>query len=141
MMPINEIVEVLRTYFNTEEAVLAAHLYGSHAKGNDTPGSDVDVAILVRQDKPKAERLVLRTRMQTALSKLLRRDVDLVLLNEIGEALFFEVLRKGKIIYEADKTVHRSFMAVRLTRCLEFHFYQERMQKGMIRAMRSARVG
>lgn len=140
-MDYNEIIEKIKTYLEAEETVVAAYLYGSHASGRSSAFSDVDLAILVGSGKSARDRLILRIRIQKGLSKLIRKDVDLVLLNEIGEALLFEVFTRGKVIFERDKGAHRFFRAARLTQCLDFRFYQERMQKGMVKAMRSAKLG
>lgn len=49
-------LEVLRTAFAKRRDVLAAWLYGSVARGDDGPDSDVDVAVLVKDD-PAADRV------------------------------------------------------------------------------------
>ncbi len=73
-------------------------LYGSHARGNAHPESDIDVAVIV--DQLKGDFLEL----QTTLFRL-RRDIDLriepILLEEGSDAGGFikEVLSTGVQIY------------------------------------------
>jgi predicted nucleotidyltransferase len=35
----------LKKYFAEQDDVAAAHIYGSHARGNERPDRDVDVAV------------------------------------------------------------------------------------------------
>jgi len=136
------IKEIIRKYFEGKDKVIAAYLYGSHAAGKDVVGSDVDVAILTTEsEKKNMDSFKERTLMQRDLSRLLRKDVDVVFLQEISEALFLEVLRQGEVVYEKDEINHRIFRASRLAQCLDFLFYQERMQRGMVEAIRRETIG
>jgi len=39
------IEETLKKYFAAQKDVVAVYLFGSYARGNERPGSDVDVAV------------------------------------------------------------------------------------------------
>ena len=121
----------------------AVYVYGSHATGKDNPGSDVDIAVLEispPMEKNKAD-FEERRKMQADLSRLLRRDVDLVFMRDIGEALLAEVFKRGKVAYEGDVAAHSIFRVSALGRCMDFRLYQTRMHRGMVEAMRRERVG
>lgn len=136
------IKEIIKEYFEGNGEVIAVYLYGSHVAGKDVRGSDVDIAVLTTEfDKKSLDSFKARTLMQRELSRLLRRDVDIVFLQEIGEALLLEVLKKGEVAYEKDAINHRIFRASRLARCLDFRFYQNRMQRGMVEAIRRGTIG
>jgi predicted nucleotidyltransferase len=69
-----------------------ALLFGSVARGSDHAGSDLDVAILpVDRELTLADELTLQTR----LSLLAKREVDLVRLDQCTPALRFRVAREG----------------------------------------------
>ena len=77
--------------------MLDAYLFGSQARGNAGPLSDVDVAVYVEPaslDRPgfgvQAE---LGSELQAALG---RSDVDIVLLNHAPPLLYHRVLRDGE---------------------------------------------
>lgn len=140
-MSISQLIELLKAYLDGIDEVVAAYLYGSRMAGSGSLHSDLDLAVLLESGESERDRLHLRTMMQKDLSRLTKMDVDLVLMNEVGEALLFEIFTKGHLVFERDKTTHRFFRALRLTQCLDFRYYQEEMQRGLVQAMRRANDG
>ncbi len=92
-----EMIETIREYFKTQP-VLKAWLFGSYARGEETPESDVDILVVYDDSKPVG--LMKIANMYVNLKKLLNREVDLV---EEGTLLPFAVEsanRDKKLIYE-----------------------------------------
>lgn len=137
----DRIKEMLKMYFEKNREIKAAYLYGSLASSREHRGSDIDIAILTGPFRDRMESFMARVRLQAEISRAIGRDVDLVFLQETGELLSFQIFKTGEVIFENDKDTHRRFMASRLIRCIDFQFYQKRMQKGLVRAMRKEAVG
>jgi len=131
------ITEIINNYLIDKKEVKAAYLFGSTVSGKDVAGSDVDIALLTEPYKDRRESYRGRFRYQAEISRLIGRDVDLVFLQETGELLSFQILKKGKVIFERDKDALRGFRASRVIQCLDFRFLMKRMEKGMIAAMRN----
>ncbi len=74
------------------------YLYGSYAKGTQTNDSDIDLAIVAKKTISTRERIVMETR----LSNLLHRDVDLVVFAQASPLLQHQILKNGYLVYEAD---------------------------------------
>ena len=92
-----EMIETIREYFKTQP-VLKAWIFGSFARGEETPESDVDILVVYDDSKPVG--LMKIANMYVNLKKLLQREVDLV---EEGTLLPFAVEsanRDKKLIYE-----------------------------------------
>ncbi len=90
-------IETIREYFKTQP-VLKAWIFGSYARGEETPESDVD--ILVDFDRNARVSLIGHATMLLDLEDLLNRKVDLV---KNGTLLPFavETANRDKIlIYE-----------------------------------------
>ena len=90
------IQQTIANYFKTQP-VLKAWLFGSFARGEETPLSDVDIIVLLDRSEPIGLKFF---GMWSDLEKLLDRSVDLV---EEGELLPFAVEsanRDKKLIYE-----------------------------------------
>lgn len=90
-------IETIREYFKTQP-VLKAWVFGSYARGEETPESDVDILVVYDDSKPVG--LMKIANMYVNLKKLLQREVDLV---EEGTLLPFAVEsanRDKKLIYE-----------------------------------------
>ena len=90
-------IKTIQDYFKTQP-VLKAWIFGSYARGEETPDSDVD--ILVVFDDTQSIGLMKMGSMYVHLKKMLKREVDLV---ENGTLLPFAVesAERDKIlIYE-----------------------------------------
>ncbi len=136
-----ELKEKIIEYFRGKKGVIAVYLYGSIVTGKNVMNSDVDIALLTAPYKDLIEGQRARVRYQTEISGLIRREVDLVFLQEAGELLSFQILSRGQVIVETDKEIHRSFKAFRLIKCLDFKFLEDRMKRGMITAMKGGIIG
>ena len=89
--------KAIAEYFKTQP-VLKAWIFGSYARGEETPLSDVD--LLVQYDDKARISLLKHCAIMTDLEELLDRKVDLV---EEGELLPFAVESANhdkKLIYE-----------------------------------------
>ena len=92
-----EMIETIREYFKTQP-VLKAWVFGSYARGEETPESDVDILVVYDDSKPVG--LMKIANMYVNLKKLLQREVDLV---EEGTLLPFAVESANRdkiLIYE-----------------------------------------
>lgn len=85
-----------------------AMLFGSFARRQPRPDSDVDVAILpANPDLPLAAELDL----QVALERACGRTVDLVRLDQASTMLRFRVAREGVALLAAPSFEHSRFLA------------------------------
>ena len=69
------IIKMIAEYFKTQP-ILKAWLFGSFARGEETPASDVD--ILVQYDEKARVSLLKLASMSNELETLLDRQVDIV---------------------------------------------------------------
>lgn len=79
--------------------IAAAYVFGSSATGKNRSKSDIDIAIMIKHAMAAMERI----EMETALSNLLHRDVDLVVFHQGTPLLQHQILKYGRMIYEADQ--------------------------------------
>ena len=78
--------------------IVAIYIFGSVATAKNRPGSDIDVAIMVRGRVKGMERVQL----ETSLSNFLEKDVDLIIFGEVTPLLQHQILKYGCLIYERD---------------------------------------
>jgi len=93
-MSVGEIAEIFK-----RRGVVLAYLFGSRARGMETPESDYDIAVLF--DKPKVtvtDEIELALDVARAL-KVPSDMVDIVALNNVDTTLKARVLREGVPIY------------------------------------------
>lgn len=73
----------------------AAYVYGSFARGDDRPDSDLDLAVL----PPPGRRLLNGLELVGNISRRVHREVDLVDLREVGLDLLTELWRDGRPLF------------------------------------------
>lgn len=72
-----EMIETIRNYFSTQP-VLKAWLFGSFARGEETPDSDVDILVLFDQKTGNGVSLLRHVSIAMGLEDLLGKKVDLI---------------------------------------------------------------
>lgn len=83
--------------------VILAYLYGSQARGNAGPLSDVDIAVKFSADVPKDERFNRILRLIGELGSVFHRDdVNVVDLDEAPPLLRHRVYYDGQVLYCSD---------------------------------------
>jgi len=93
-----EVVEQIRGFARTDGRIAAVYVFGSSVTGKDRSGSDIDIAVMVREALDGFERV----RLETALSNMLGRDVDFVVFGLATPLLQHQILKYGRLVYEAD---------------------------------------
>lgn len=86
----------------------AAYLFGSEARGEASKGSDLDVAILLREPHPatlEGGGFDLAAELEATLG----RTVDLVILNGAPVDLVARVLRDGRLLLDRDPSARIRF--------------------------------
>ena len=73
----------------------AIYVFGSFASGEEWPGSDLDLAVLL----PPERRIENRLQVMADVSAKAHRDVDLVDLRRAGDVLRREVLGAGRTLH------------------------------------------
>lgn len=101
-------IEALRTFFASREHVLAAYLYGSVARDEAGPESDVDVGILLPPGGATTLH-ALAEEIEDALVCRLGHEVEIVALNHAPVDLVHRVLRDSVLVAEHDRSARIAF--------------------------------
>ena len=73
----NQLINVIRAYFATQP-VLKAWLFGSYARGEQTPDSDVDILVVFDEENGRKVSLLRHIGITLGLEDLLGKKVDLI---------------------------------------------------------------
>ena len=109
MISSEQIKEILKDY----PYIVAAYLFGSQVTDRAGPMSDIDIAVLLKDGAPSGRELIheldyLAYRLERILGA---RSVDLVELNTQGLIFVHNVLRTGRLIYDAEPELRIRFVA------------------------------
>ena len=128
------IQEKIVRFFDNKKDVIAVYLFGSYADNRERANSDVDLAILfdIRDRKTVNQRL---DKYLVALSRNLRKDMHLTAMDFAGEELLKQIFKKGKCLVVNDPHKMAHFKMVALTKIVNFQYYKDQMQTGMVRKL------
>lgn len=97
----DDLIVALRAQLASHAAIACAWLFGSRARGDARPGSDVDVAVLYAGDAPSTlsgSGIALAGELERAIG----REVDVVVANTAPDDLMHRVLRDGVLLFDRD---------------------------------------
>ncbi len=80
--------------------VESAYLFGSQSAKTATSSSDVDIAVLLPFSFSKKKRFDTRMALITSLSRLIRKDLDLIVMNDTKSLFFKYCIICSQIIYK-----------------------------------------
>ncbi|MDO9028010.1 MAG: nucleotidyltransferase domain-containing protein [Candidatus Roizmanbacteria bacterium] len=115
-------LEKLKNLFKDYPYIASAYLFGSQVSGRISPMSDMDIAILLKNNSPKGRELIhqedyLAYKIANALGV---KEVDLIELNSQGLIFQHNVLRTGRLIYDADSAFRIKFVTGVITNFCDF---------------------
>jgi predicted nucleotidyltransferase len=118
----------LKRLFNylSKYPVIIAYVFGSEAKGESGPLSDMDIAVFVDKSIDKSGRFDLKLRLSNELSSIMDRRVDLVILNDTPVQLSFEVIEDGELVFCRDQSIKVAVETEILSKYLDRRYYDKR---------------
>lgn len=134
----DELVAALRERLAGESDVAVAYLFGSHARGTSRPGSDVDVAVLLRDEPSPTRRLELADSVGRAVAPL---RADVVVLNGAPVVLAYRVLRDGVRLVSNDEVARVRHWVATVDRYLDMRPMRETLAAGTSNRIREGRLG
>lgn len=110
-------IKILQQYFSKRRDIAFAFLFGSGAKGKMRKESDLDIAVYFQPERDLEWEEFDKTyknenRMALDLERLLKREVDLIVLNRAKAILADEILRKGNPIVIKDRGIFLDYFCI-----------------------------
>ncbi len=99
----------LATYFAGQADVIAAYLFGSLARGQAGPMSDVDIAVLLDASMDDEAIVERQLELMMALDRFADREVQVVILNRAAPPLAYQVIRDGRLLFERSRAERVAF--------------------------------
>ena len=96
-----DIIKNCRDILIKYEAIIFSYIFGSFAKDNIRKDSDIDIAIYLKNNIDTYEYL----HMKMELSEVLKREVDLVILNDATPLLKYEIYKNNILLFTNNKSI------------------------------------
>lgn len=126
----------IRDYFSHQEKVVCVYLFGSTAKDKENKFSDVDIAVLLDVEADREGYTRRHLFFMDELSRILDKDVDVVVLNEAASFLKFHIIKEGIKVYERTDRVEHNFEARTIVEYLDFLPIRRRLEAALINNIR-----
>ena len=108
------------------DAIASAYLFGSTSLGCARSGSDLDIAVRVRNGVPSEERFEIRMALLSDLEPLFDAPVDVLVMNDASLAILHQVLSYGVPLFIRDPEEEEQFRVNRLKAFFDFRYYLDR---------------
>jgi len=103
-----------------------AILFGSRARKEHSPESDIDLAFLLKTDFfEQISVLELRIELSNYFSELTGIETDIIILNSAKPLLKFQVLKYGKVLYVNNKFSYGAYFSRSLREYFDFKYYKK----------------
>lgn len=99
-------IRKLKKYFQEENNVLMAFVFGSYAKGKAMRESDFDIAVYLNPKLEQKEKEKTEDRIWSKVSRIIEKEVDLVCLNQAPATLVSSVLKSGILLVIKDRKLY-----------------------------------
>jgi predicted nucleotidyltransferase len=115
------------------DGVVAIYLFGSQARGQADHLSDVDLAVLLREDLSKDEMWRLEDRLGVVATDLLEAEkVDLFALNLAPLRVQFEIISTGRLLLSVDEMRRTDSEVAIMTRWWDFAEFDARFDRYLL---------
>jgi predicted nucleotidyltransferase len=132
----------LAELFERQPDVVAAYLFGSHARGNAGPLADVDLAVWLDGPQGASERMRRQLALSGEVASLLGTDeVELVVLNGAPPLLAQRVIRDGERLAERNPRERVHLETEALIRYLDTIPLREELGRGLERRLAEGTFG
>jgi len=113
----NDMIKALKNYFQERKDVAFAFLFGSAARGRLRREGDIDIAIYFWPEKGiewenGSKRYEGENRIALDLEKILKKEVDLIILNRAKAVLADEAIRRGMPLVVKDRSLFFEFFCL-----------------------------
>jgi len=121
----------------TDQSVQFAYLFGSQARGQARPDSDVDVAVHFSPDVASSEYLARSTTLSGRLADRAGAGPinGLVVLNDAPLRLVGRVLRDRVVLYSSDETARVDYEVRMSKQAMDFEIHAAPLDRALLAAM------
>ena len=128
-----QIKEKLISYFKNKPEIIAVYLFGSLTGDNFSDRSDIDIALMLK-DNEKLTAFNYRLQVMTELEGLLQREVDVIIFSRGDLRLQHQIL-KGELLigHNSQERVRRETHSRQKYLDMRYFFdiYEEKLGKGL----------
>lgn len=134
MINSKDIIRIAKQY-----RISLIYLFGSKARGRETSLSDIDIAVLLENDRDlNLKKIILDLIFE--FSNVFHSDkIDLLLLNKAGLDIQYNIVSEGKLLFQLNEDVKCNYETRVIKLYLDFQKYEEEYYTLMHKAILQGR--
>ena len=136
----DRLIDDMESLLASQDFVEFALLFGSFARGKETPLSDIDFGIYLSRPID----LLTLGRLTAELERIAQRQVEILVLNDIlasNPKLAYQVVASGELIVCKDRSAYVDFKAQVILRYLDTAYLRSIVDKAFLERLRDDRFG
>lgn len=95
-------IAILEKFFQKRKGILFCYVFGSFAYNNFNSKSDVDIAVYLDKKK-KIDFFEKRLELISEISRVLKKEADILILNTAPLFLKYVAIKEGKLIFSKNE--------------------------------------
>lgn len=124
--------KIIRDYFLAKKAVIAVYLFGSEAREKARVQSDIDIAVLLKDDFDYLANFDFKLRLMSDIEDITDKRVDIVIINKADQILQHQIRKYGKIIFERNRKKRLDYEVKARKKYFDFLFRHRQYIKAML---------
>jgi len=113
--------------------IMYAVVFGSYGSKTQWKESDIDIGLKLKESpKNFRENLKISTKISEDLGKILKREVDVIILNSASLGLKFEIFETGKVVFYKSKHEFLEDKTNIIANYHDFRFFIEPLYKKLV---------
>jgi len=124
-----EVLEKIKTYFGKNDDVVTVYLFGSRVKDCARQTSDLDLAVLFRENMDSIQRFEQKLQIANELEDLVETKIDLVDLKSADLFFIYQIMKNKVILLDKDTSSRVSFEVNNRKRYFDFMRYYHQYRR------------
>ncbi len=129
-----QLIPLLEKFFQAQEYVELAYLFGSAAKGKAGVLSDIDIGIYLSPKTTKAQRNQKRLEFIAKLTTILKNNrIDLLVINDTPPVLNFEIIKPNVPVLVRDHDLKLDVEQCIMSRYLDRKYHEDFLNRTLLK--------
>jgi uncharacterized protein len=127
------LISRLAEFFKSREYVELAYLFGSTAKDNRGPLSDIDIGVYLSSKPTKGERIEKRLELTAELAGFLKTEsIDLVVMNDASAVINFEIIKSNIPVFIRDEDFKLDMEQKTMSSYLDRKYHEDLLNRAFL---------
>ena len=136
----DNILEIITSYLNKQADIVAVYLFGSTIKDCARKDSDLDLAVLFREDMDAFYRFDQKLQLTNELEELVQLKIDLVDLRSADDYFIHQVMKNKLLLIDKNTSARVNFEVNHRKRYFDLMYFYRQYRLQAIKRLKERKV-